>query len=100
VRNFPHRLASFSAATEAQRSEAKQYLNRALYQSSTLVRDQTEAAGVVRSLFEHWTAHPGELPASHQALLEEEIPARIVADYIAGMTDGFILEQHALHLGT
>ncbi len=99
VRQFPKRLASFSAETEEERRQAKEYLYRTLYQSPTLVRDQTEAAAIVQSLFEHWMEHPEALPAGHQALLREDNPARIVADYIAGMTDGFILEQYMLQVG-
>lgn len=98
VRRFPNRLASFSDATESDRRQAKDFLYRTLYQSATLVKDQNEAAAIVQWLFAHWMQHPEDLPAGHQALLRDENPARIVADYIAGMTDGFILEQYAMRL--
>jgi dGTPase len=39
-------------------------------------------------------AHPEELPQSYQEQLEEEKPARVVCDYIAGMTDNFILREY------
>ncbi len=96
VRRFPNRLATFSDAAESDRRPAKEYLYRTLYQSAALVRDQNEAAGIVQFLFAHWMQHPEDLPAGHQALLREENPARIVADYIAGMTDSFILEQYLI----
>jgi dGTPase len=99
VRTSPHRLAAFSEVIEEDRRQAKEYLYSALYQSPTLVRDQNEAAAIVRSLFEHWMQIPEDLPPGHQALLRDENPARIVADYIAGMTDGFILEQYVMQLG-
>jgi dGTPase len=99
VRKSPDRLAAFSEAIEEDRRQAKEYLYSALYQSPTLVRDQNEAAAIVRSLFEHWMRKPEDLPPGHQALLRDENPARIVADYIAGMTDGFILEQYVMQLG-
>lgn len=99
VRRFPWRLALFSETIEVERRQAKQYLYHALYQNPALVHDQNEAAGIVRDLFQHWMEHPEELPAAHQALLREDIPGRVVADYIAGMTDAYILEQHAAQLG-
>ncbi|MBV8820150.1 MAG: dNTP triphosphohydrolase [Acidobacteriaceae bacterium] len=99
ARRFPRRLAVFSPDIEEERRQAKKFLYAALYQNAVLVRDQEEAAEIVRSLFEHWVRQPGLLPAAHQALLQEENAARIVADYIAGMTDEFILEQYVLQLG-
>jgi len=37
---------------------------------------------------------PEELPQGHFEQVEAEGQARVVADYIAGMTDSFILEQY------
>ena len=99
VRRHPWRLAAFSTPVEEERRQAKEFLYASLYQSEALVRDQNEAAGIVRSLFDHWMRTPGDLPPAHRALLQNEEPARIVADYIAGMTDSFILEQYVMQLG-
>ena len=99
VRRHPWRLAAFSTPVEEERRQAKEFLYASLYQSEALVRDQNEAAGIVRSLFDHWMRMPGDLPPAHRALLQNEEPARIVADYIAGMTDSFILEQYVMQLG-
>jgi dGTPase len=38
--------------------------------------------------------HPESLPTSYQQKAKEEPLARVVCDYIAGMTDNFIIEQH------
>ena len=99
VRRFQRRLAAFSPDVEAERRQAKEFLYAALYQSPNLVRDQEEAAQIVRSLFEHWMREPENLPAAHRSLLENEEPARIVSDYIAGMTDSYILDQYHQQLG-
>ena len=40
-------------------------------------------------------AHPEALPASHSQKAKQEPLPRVVCDYIAGMTDNFILSQHA-----
>jgi dGTPase len=37
--------------------------------------------------------HPMELPASHETQIASEGAPRVIADYIAGMTDNFITRQ-------
>lgn len=100
VRAAGHRLVAFSPAMEAERRAAKQYLYTHLYGSDALRRDHAMAETVVRELFERWVEDPGLLPASYRARIAghggEERAARVVADYLAGMTDHFILQQHAL----
>ena len=53
-----------------------------------------KAEEVVTALFDHWINDPEELPVSHFEEVENEGLARVVADYIAGMTDRFALEEH------
>jgi len=93
IRNFPDRLALFSRLVEVQRFEEKKYLYDALYTCEPLEREHANATEVVTRLFDYWMDDPERLPASYVAQLESEAPARIVADYIAGMTDSFILNQ-------
>ena len=50
---------------------------------------------MVTELFEFWIDEPEELPEAYFAEVESEGLARVVADYIAGMTDNFILLQYA-----
>ena len=50
---------------------------------------------VVTALFNFWINDPEELPVGHFEDIPQEGLARVVADYIAGMTDSFILEQYA-----
>jgi dGTPase len=38
--------------------------------------------------------HPSTLPASYQRQMESETRARVICDYIAGMTDNYILDLH------
>lgn len=94
IRNTPHRLAAFSSEMEALRLEAKRYLYANLYNCDELKLDHEEAARVISELFEAWTRDPSLLPASYGALVSKEGAPRVVADYIAGMTDNFILAQH------
>jgi dGTPase len=95
VRRSPQRLAAFSAEAEELRREAKQHLYASLYSREELQRDLQEAATVVRNLFSCWVSNPSQLPAANQAQIVAEGVPRVVADYIAGMTDNYILLQYA-----
>ena len=91
----PARLAAFSAPAEAQRQQEKRYLYDTLYTCPALSREHEKAEQVVSELFDFWVSEPQELPSSYVEEIETEGLARVVADYIAGMTDSFILHQYA-----
>jgi dGTPase len=96
VRRHPSRLALFSPQAESERLEEKRYLYETLYTCPHLEREHDKAEEVVTALFNYWISDPVELPPSYFEEIEAEGLARVVADYIAGMTDSFILEQYAL----
>ncbi len=95
VRRHPDRLATFSAPVEAERQDEKRYLHDTLYSCPELDLEHRKGEFVVTSLFDFWVAHPSELPAGYVGEVAAEGLARVVADYIAGMTDSFILQQYA-----
>ena len=95
VRNHPARLATFSALAEAHRQQEKRYLYDTLYTCSALSLEHDKAEQVVTELFDFWINEPEELPSGYVGEIETEGLARVVADYIAGMTDSFILMQYA-----
>ena len=95
VRNSPHRLVAFSPDMEELRREAKQHLYATLYSSGELQQDLQEAATVVRNLFTCWVNNPSLLPAANRLEIPSQGVARVIADYIAGMTDQYILLQYA-----
>jgi dGTPase len=99
VRVHPVRLAAFSPAVDAARQQTKDFLHENLYYSPALADEKTDAQRVVATLFARWMEHPEALPLSYQEKANEESLPRVVCDYIAGMTDHFILEQYEKHLG-
>ena len=66
-----------------------------MYTCAALSLEHDKAEQVVTELFNFWIAEPGELPSGYVGEIETEGLARVVADYIAGMTDSFILMQYA-----
>ncbi len=95
VRAAGERMAVFSPAMERERREEKEYLYRALYTCPALEREHDKAESVVTELFEFWMGEPEELPESYFGEIESEGLPRVIADYIAGMTDHYILMQYA-----
>jgi dGTPase len=94
VRQAPERLVAFSPEMEDLRLEAKRYLYARLYDAPDLERDHEEAELVTRTLFHAWVADPSLLPPSQIAEIAAEGAPRVVADYIAGMTDQYILARY------
>ncbi|MGC2299489.1 MAG: deoxyguanosinetriphosphate triphosphohydrolase [Acidobacteriaceae bacterium] len=94
IRRASERLAAFSPGMEQLRGEAKEFLYRNLYLCADLKRGHSEAEQVIADLFAAWMADPALLPPSYFSQVEEEGAARVIADYIAGMTDHFVLEMH------
>ena len=94
VRTYPQRLLSFSAEVDAERRETKAFLHAHLYDSPVLSSDRVRLEELISELFRFWLAHPEELPQSYQDQLPDEKLERVVCDYIAGMTDNFILREY------
>jgi dGTPase len=94
IRRYPERLAAFSPAIDSARAQAKQFLSQNLYHSESLRPQKADGQKIVRELFDYWIQNPAGLPASYQQQMRSESRARVICDYIAGMTDNFILDLH------
>jgi len=95
IQMHPKRLALFSPQVEAERLQEKRYLYDTLYTCDALEIEHDKAEEVVTALFNFWINDPEELPQGYFDEVQDEGLARVVADYIAGMTDTFIFLQYA-----
>ncbi len=101
VRKQKTPLAGFSPAVRKANTELKRLLHRHLYQHYRVQRMTEKARRVVGDLFEAFHAAPKLLPVEfqqHAAKLKSESGdkgvARAIADYIAGMTDRYAIDEH------
>ncbi|MDR3391510.1 MAG: deoxyguanosinetriphosphate triphosphohydrolase [Sulfuriferula sp.] len=92
VRAAPQ-LIGFSPALAAQNNALKQFLRKHLYKHYRVVRMTTKAARVVTELFDAFLATPALLPEEHQPHPQSDAP-RVIADYIAGMTDRYAMREY------
>jgi dGTPase len=93
IRSHPKRLAAFSQEVEQERKQAKTFLHENLYYTPSLAGEKEDAERIVTDLFAYWMKNPADLPRSYQEKAAEESLPRVICDYIAGMTDPFIVEQ-------
>jgi len=99
VRVCGTRIAGLSPEIEQERRQTKEFLYQNLYFSSALEPEKDDAERIIAELFDLWMKQPEKLPSSYQEKAEQEPLARIVCDYIAGMTDNYIYEQHEKYCG-
>jgi dGTPase len=92
IRHAPERLATLSPRMEAARMGMKDFLYAGLYNSPGQEHVHAQAEKVIVELFAFLMAEPGLMPEDHQAQIPTEGLARTVADYIAGMTDSYIVQ--------
>jgi dGTPase len=95
VRRHPDRVARFSAETASGTAQLKNYLRAAVYESGQLGSARRQSTGLIAALFEFFMQHPERLPASYLEESADQPLHRQVCDYIAGMTDGFLLRTCA-----
>jgi len=100
VRHHRERLAAFSPEVEAERRQIKDFLYANLYYSPSLAGEKDDAERIVTELFALWMENPSALPHQYQDKAEEESLPRVICDYIAGMTDHYIIEQYDKHCGS
>jgi len=99
VRRWPERLAGMSPQMSAANASLKHFLAINLYSNPAITSDRDHSIECLARLFHFYLGNPESMPPDHeqQAL---SVPRHIVVcDYIAGMTDQFLLKQYRDHFG-
>ncbi len=97
VRQLGRPVVAFSAGVQSHDRTLRQFLYANMYRHYTVNRMTSKARRVVRELFGHLLAEPGCLPTKWQRRAggpKSRETAWTVADYIAGMTDRYALDEH------
>ena len=100
-------LVCFSTQMSLQSKALKRFLFQNLYRHPQVVETTQAAQCVVRDLFDVYMTDPSQLPQAHTERfdgIESDLaasarPERVVADYIAGMTDRFAAKEHERLMG-
>ncbi len=97
VRALGRPLIGFSPQMQESEAAIKRFLFARMYRHERVERVMQEAMQVLRDLYGHFLATPSDMPQGwNEGLDPADAPrlARRVADYVAGMTDRYALDQH------
>ncbi|GIT90443.1 deoxyguanosinetriphosphate triphosphohydrolase-like protein [Jannaschia pagri] len=103
VRHAGRMMVQFSPGLWSDLKVIRQFLFARMYRAPAVVEMRRQVTQMVDELFPHFMANPDDLPKQWRkdvAEVRDEVElARIVCDYIAGMTDRFAIQQHERLLG-
>jgi dGTPase len=97
IRRCGRATAAFSDEMRDNDRALKRFLFERMYRHSTVNRMTAKARRVVRDLFTFYIEQPDCLPGEWRQAAEGKdraASARLIADYIAGLTDRYALEEH------
>jgi dGTPase len=99
IRQAPKRLAGFSGTAAARNAMLKRFLFTHIYDHPAITEDRDRSVQYLEELFHFYLGSNGSMPSSYEELAHLAPRHVIVCDYIAGMTDQFLLRQHHEHFG-
>ena len=99
IRRAPSRLAGLGDSARAQNSMLKSFLFTHVYNHPLITEDCGRSIRCLEELFLYYLEQPGSMPEPREEMAREVPRHVIVCDYIAGMTDQFLLRQHQEHFG-
>ena len=99
IRRAPQAVVSFSFPMTQNITHLREFLFARMYRHTTVNRMCVKAQRIVKDLFAFLMENPSCLPGAwHEVVrtsgVNENARARIVADYIAGMTDRYAVQEH------
>jgi dGTPase len=97
VRKLKKRIISFSSKMYKKRKKVRDFLIDNLYQNSKVVRMTSKAKRFIRELFNVYIENPKQLPPLIFERIQDKTKKekyQIIGDYIAGMTDRFVLDEY------
>ena len=86
-------MVGFGPAMREQSTQLKRFLHTALYRHPQVMSTTQRARDLVRALFDAYAESPAELPPEQAAGFAQR-GHRVVADYVAGMTDRFASREY------
>lgn len=103
VRAYPQTLVTFTLDMQAANTQLKRFLTKSLYHHYRVRRMTRKAKTIIEYLFSHYMGDVTLLPhhiqdtaSAKKARHGEAGRARAIADYIAGMTDRYAINEYQL----
>lgn len=97
VRRLGRPLVAFSPDMAEDLARLREFLHQRMYRHYRVNRTRSQARRILREMFNLFMAEPDVLPgdwAEEVRASDEARGARLICDYIAGMTDRYAIEEH------
>jgi len=94
VQNHSKPLVSHSPQQQVMNRQLKDFLYQNMYRHFRIVRMQERAEHFVSALFSSYVKEPRQLPDDYRAKMDKEAKHRVIADYIASLTDRSALREY------
>ncbi len=95
VRACPRRIIAFSKEAAEHKNILKKYLYKHLYAHPALAPEREAGLLAMERLFQLYLDHPDKMPRGYAEQAQQSVGGvplhRVVCDYIAGMTDPYVL---------
>jgi dGTPase len=95
VRRHSTALICYSGARHQANQELRRFLYKNVYYHPRVAEENRRACEMLRGVFEAYVLAPDRLGEGATRRIESEGLHRTVCDYIAGMTDRYLLEEHS-----
>ena len=94
VRKQTAALAAYSSKRRELNLELRDYLYENLYYNPVVHEPNQRAVRIMERLFAYYLEHPQEIGAQSRKRIKKIGLHRAVCDYIAGMTDRYVMKEH------
>ncbi len=97
IRGFGHPVITFSEAFRLEEQPLRRFLFDNMYRHYKVNRMMGQASRVVQELFTLFLDDPSILPTEQNRQCKDkpkDVCARVICDYIAGMTDSYAIAEH------
>jgi len=94
VRRFPKPLVQHSSERRGLNLELRHYLYRNLYYNPVVNDPHVRANRFLKDLFNYFLKHPAEIGGRSRKRIRQAGVHRAVCDYLAGMTDRYVMLEH------
>jgi len=85
-------IVDFSKKMKKIDKEVKFFLRKNMYNNKRVLKNNNEGKNIIRSLFKHLTKYPKKY--INEQILKDNEKERVIADYIAGMTDRYAINLY------
>ncbi|MCX8089796.1 MAG: deoxyguanosinetriphosphate triphosphohydrolase [Verrucomicrobiae bacterium] len=100
VRQWPRPLVQYSPERRRENLELRRYLYRNLYFNPEVSGPNTRAVRVLEKLFAFYLEHPEQMSRQARQRVRRDGLHRAVCDYLAGMTDRYVMREYERLFGT